>query len=365
MCDIVGFMDSLPLHEFHGRQDAQFTVLQGRELVSRYARPEAEHAALRQTAGLLDLSYRARICLTGKDRQGYLNGQASNNIKSLRPGQGCYTAILNVQGRMDADCHAYCMNEEMLLDVEPGFDKALTERLEKFIVSDDVELTNVSAPFGHLSVQGPLASRVFESLQLQIALPQETFTFIRLNPVSETYVVNHPRTGSHGFDLFVHVSEIEAWATRLLDSVAAVGGCACGWEALETARVEAGIPRFGADMDSTTLPTEAGIVEQAVSYQKGCYVGQEIMARLRSRGSVPTKELRGLWLPPGLDCEKLPGTRLLLGDQDAGWITSAVASPHFKSTLALGYVRAFAIAEGTHLETGTERIPAKVIKPPF
>jgi folate-binding protein YgfZ len=226
-----------------------------------------------------------------------------------------------------------------------------------------VELINIDVPFGQLSVQGPLARQVLESLQLQVA--QEKFAFIKLNSFSEAYVMNHPRTGTSGFDLFVHVSDIEAWATRLLDSVVAVGGCACGWEALETARVEAGIPRFGADMDSTTLPTEAGITAQAVSYQKGCYVGQEIMARLRSRGSVPAKELRGLWLPPGLDCEKLPGTRLLLGDQDAGWITSAVASPYFKGTLALGYVRTFANAEGTILETGTERTSAKVIKPPF
>jgi aminomethyltransferase len=119
-------MDSLPLHEFHSRQHAQFAVLQGRELVAHYASLEAEHTALRQTAGLLDLSYHGRICLTGKDRQGYLNGQASNNIKALRPGQGCYTTILNVQGRIDADCHVYCMNEEILLDLEPGFDKSRT-----------------------------------------------------------------------------------------------------------------------------------------------------------------------------------------------------------------------------------------------
>jgi len=184
--------------------------------------------------------------------------------------------------------------------------------------------------------------------------------------VGEMYCMNHPRGRVPGFDLFVPIATLEAVADRLLDTARECGGRPCGWQALETARIEAGIPRFGVDMDETNLAPEAGIERRAISYTKGCYIGQEVIARLRSYGQV-AKALRGLRLEKDLKVLQQRGDRLWQGDQEIGYVTSAVFSPTLKSNVALGYVRRECNQPGTRLSLRTPEggSAVEVVELPF
>ena len=172
--------------------------------------------------------------------------------------------------------------------------------------------------------------------------------------------------GAPGFDLFVPNQSLAAVADKLVAVVGQVGGRPVGWQAFETARIEAGIPRFGADMDETNLPLECGIEERAVSYHKGCYIGQEVINRVHSFGHV-TKELRGLRLAGDLKSLPQRGDKLFHNGKEIGYITSAVKSPALNATIALGYVRREANQIGTELilRTAAGESPAKIVDLPF
>src|SRR5271156_2647564 len=128
------------LHEFHHELNAHFGELNGAEMVAHYGDTLAEYAALRENAGVLDLSFRSRICLTGADRVRFLHGQVTNDIKRLHVGEGCYSAITTAKGKMESDLNIYALADELLLDFEPGLTKKISARLEKFIVADDVQI---------------------------------------------------------------------------------------------------------------------------------------------------------------------------------------------------------------------------------
>src|SRR5213082_1287513 len=158
-------MTVLAIREFHQRLNARFTELNGMEVVEHYGDPPSEHAALREMAGLLDLSFRSRLCLTGTDRQKFLNGQVTNNVKDLKVGEGCYAALVNAKGKMQSDPNIYVLENEILLDFEPGYSAAVAQRLEKYIIADDVQVVEVAPQYGLLSVQGPKAEEAVNSLQ--------------------------------------------------------------------------------------------------------------------------------------------------------------------------------------------------------
>jgi folate-binding protein YgfZ len=343
-------MSSLSLHEFHNGLNAQFDEVNGAEVVSHYDDWLAEHAALRNSAGVLDLSFRSRLCLLGNDRKNFLNGQVTNNVKDLQVGQGCYAALITAKGKMQSDLNIYNLESEILLDFEPGISDAVKERLEKYVIADDVQIMDVAPHYGLLSVQGPKGAEVINALQIGLLPPEKSLHFFSAKDetLGEIYLMNNPRTGSAGFDLFVPTNSLSAVADKLIAAAKEVGGRACGWSALEIARIEAGIPRFGADMDETNLPPEAGLESRAISYTKGCYIGQEVIARIRTYGQV-AKALRGLRLADDLKNLPVKGDKLFLGEKEVGYITSAIASPSLKANVALGYVRREANKVGTIL----------------
>src|SRR5579883_1900764 len=154
---LVGEIDSmsLALHELYYGLNARFAEVNGCEVVADYGDWQAEHAALRESAGALDLSFRSRICLTGADRLRWLNGQVTNNVKDLRAGQGCYAALVTAKGKLESDLNIFCLPDELLLDFEPGLTERVTQRLDKYIIADDVQVVDVAAHYGLLSVQGP------------------------------------------------------------------------------------------------------------------------------------------------------------------------------------------------------------------
>ena len=383
-------MNPLPLHEFHHSLNASFGDLHGAQIVSSYGDVPAEHAALIERAGVLDLSFRSRICLTGADRVRFLHGQVTNDINRLRPGEGCYAAITTAKGKMESDLNIYALQDELLLDFEPGLTEKISQRLEKFIVSDDVQVVDVTPLYGLLSVQGPQAEAAVKALGIFPELPGAAFQSLKVSDamLGEMYLMNQARVGLHesgaqgsdfakastdkvarpacGFDLFVPTDSLGAVADKLIAAAKSVGGRACGWDALEIARIEAGIPRFGVDMNESNIPLEAGIESRAVSYKKGCYIGQEVINRIHSIGHV-NKELRGLRLADDLKTLPAKGDKLFHDGKEVGYVTSATNSPALHTNIALGYVRREANAPGTELvlRLGADETKAIITELPF
>jgi len=332
-------MNPLMLQEFHHGLGARFAKLNGADVVNDYGDWLAEHAALRETAGVIDLSFRSRICLVGADRVSFLHGQVTNDVKKLRVGEGCYAAITTAKGKMESDLNIFALADELLLDFEPGLTGKIFQRLEKHIVADDVQIVDAAPHYGLLSVQGPKAESAVHALGLFAEIPAKPLASVKVSDATlgEIYLVNYPRLGTSGFDLFVPNNSLGAVADKLIAAAKQIGGRACGWQAFETARIEAGIPRFGADMDETNLPLECGIESRAVTYTKGCYIGQEVINRIHSVGHV-NRELRCLRLADDLKALPQRGDKLFHAGREAGHVTSAVKSPMF-GNLALGYVR--------------------------
>lgn len=361
-------MNALNLHELHHHRNAHFSEVNGQEVVDHYGDPLAEQEALRDTAGVLDLSFRSRLCLTGADRQRFLNGQVSNNVKDLAAGQGCYAALVTAKGKLESDLNIYRLENELLLDFEPGLAAAVTQRFEKYIIADDVQIVDAAPHYGLLSVQGPNAEAVVRELEPGCSPPRGLMNFAVLKHATpgEIYLMNVPRTGSAGFDVFAPTAAMATVMDTLIAAAEAIDGCVCGWQALEIARIEAGIPRFGADMDATNLAPEAGIESRAISYSKGCYIGQEVIARIRTYGQV-SKTLCGLRLAAELNPLPQRGDKLFKEGKEVGYLTSAVASPTLKANIALGYVRREANQIGTELSVrmAAGESPAVVVALPF
>jgi len=361
-------MEQLSWHEFHQGLGARFGLVNGAEVVLDYGDRLSEHAAMRESVGVLDLSFRSRLCVTGADRVRFLHGQVTNDVKRLQVGEGCYAALVTAKGRLESDMNIFCLADELLLDFEPGMSERVSRRLERYIVADDVQLVEVASSYGLLSVQGPQAEDAARELGLFQSLPAERLHFGQLtdSTLGEIYIVNQPRLGTKGFDLFVPLETLAAIVRKLLAGVRASGGRACGWQAFEIARIEAGIPRFGADMGDANFPQECGIEAQAVSYTKGCYVGQEVLNRIHTIGRV-NRQLRGLRLSDGLKELPVRGDKLFYQGKEVGWTTSALASPTLNANIALAYVRAQANHIGTELmlQTSQGQSPARIVPTPF
>jgi folate-binding protein YgfZ len=347
-------MIPLPLREYHASRGALFTEVNGFEVVDQFGEPESEYAALRDSVGIWDLSFRGRLCLLGGDRVRLLHGQVTNDVNGLGEGRGCYAAFVSSKGRMQADVFVYNLAQELLLDLEPGMGEVIQKRLEHFVVADDVQWVDVAPHYGLIGLHGPRALVALAALELGIKVPELAlqFTTIELPGAGEVYLMNQPRLGVPGIELFVPMAALQPMYERLLEASLNLGGRSVGWQAVERVRIEAGIPRFGVDMDESNLPPEAGIAPKAISYDKGCYIGQEILARLRTYGQV-TRKLRGLKI-----LGQLAGRRPTRGDvlsraeREVGRLTSVTWVPEMGGWLAMGYVRRESSESGVVLELG-------------
>ncbi|MBX3731141.1 MAG: aminomethyltransferase family protein [Verrucomicrobiae bacterium] len=361
-------MTPLRMHEVHAMLGGRFSELAGMEIVADYGDPMAEYQALRRAVAVGDLGFRGRLCLTGGDRVRFLNGQVTNDVRALEAGQGCAAAFCTPRGRLVADVVVHALSGELLLDFEPGLTALLRERLEHHIVAEDVQVVEVAPHYGLLTVQGPRTAGLVQGLGLFPGLPGRRLDVLTGEDATlgELYLIHRPRAGFPGADLFVPVESQEAVLDRLVAIARDLGGGLAGFDALDLARFEAGIPRFPVDMDGTNLPPEAGLDREAISYTKGCYTGQETIARIRTYGQV-TKALRGLRLPDGNEPMPEKGDKLYRDGREAGYVTSAKWSPALGARLALGYVRKESFAPGTQLllkRDGTETV-VRVVDLPF
>ena len=246
---------------------------------------------------------------------------------------------------MQSDLFAYRLAEEILIDFEPGYAHAVQSRLEKFIITEQVEIADAAPHFGLLTIQGPTAGEVMEALGLPVPATELAVE----KTADEIYVINQPRLGTRGFDLFVPVKEADATKNLISEKVPM-----CHGSAFEKARVLAAIPRFGVDLTEANLPPEGGLEDRAISYSMGCYIGQEVIARIRTYGQV-RRVLRGLQL----DGVAAPGDEIFLGEKNVGTISSVVTEPDF----ALGMIAREAKEIGTALRVGD--VKATVATLPF
>jgi folate-binding protein YgfZ len=299
-------------------------------------------------AGLFTLGARGLVEVRGGDRVRWLNGMLTNDVAAAAArgaGAGCYALLLTREGRVVADFHVLVRDDSLWLETDAGAVETALERLAKYVIADDVTLADRSSAFDRLAVEGPGAERVLAEL-LGAAVPPPADGCADLAIAGTPGVVAaFAFAGGPGFQLFVPGGRGGEMGAALLGVGARHGLVASSEEVLERLRVEAGVPRFGRELDESVLPDEARL-ERAVSTTKGCYTGQEVVARMRSRGRVSH-------LLVGLRCAapSLPALRTPVQDPEGkrvGEVTSAVLSPRF-GAIALAFVRRPWDAPGTRL----------------
>ncbi len=302
--------------------------------------------AARRHAAFFDRGNRGRIVVSGRDRASYLHGLLTNDIASLAAGEGRYAAYLTPQGRMIADLFVYELGDVMLLVVPSEAKDTVLAKFDQLIFSEDVQLGDVTNTFAQIAVVGPDAART-------AAAAMNGFDVNRLQPLPEhgniraefrgrpAIITRVTDTGEAGYDLFVEREQAGA-----LFDVLGAEAVALDAEAAEALRIEAGVPRFGPDMNQDTIPLEAGIESRAISFSKGCYVGQEVIIRVMHRGhGRVAKKLVGLTL----DGDVVPqrGASIRAGDREVGLVTSSTFSPALNTPIALGYAHRDFVAPGT------------------
>jgi tRNA-modifying protein YgfZ len=308
---------------------------------------DAQYRQLREECGLLDRSGRGKLLVSGPDAAEYLQGQLTSDVEALEPGEGQYSALLDRKGHMQADMRVLRpAAEEILLDTEPEALAAARRHLEMYSIGREVKVADVSEERAILSLIGPRAVEVAGSAALPENACEEAGAVAGIACLA---------VGTRaGVDLIVAVTDAE----RLRDALLAAGAVEVAAAAAEILRIESGVPRFGAEMGRETMPAEAGIVEQVVSFTKGCYIGQETVARLHYKGR-PNRHLRGLRLSAPAE----PGAALRLGEKEVGKLGGSAVSPAF-GPIGLAILRREA-EPGVELAVGEDGVTARVVDLPF
>ena len=306
----------------------------------------AGYEGLRQSAAWLDLSGRGRLRISGEDRARLLNAMATNQVQSLQPGQGCYLFFLNAQGRILGDANVFCFADHLLLDTEPETRQKLLEHLDRYIIADDVTIEDVTETTAAIAVEGPQAEAVVASLAMGVPETAGSWTSWGSRTIARV-----SSTGSAGFCIFAPAGEKASLLAQLTGIPQATPDDA------RTVRIEHGRPRYGEEITERYLVQETGQL-QAVNFSKGCYLGQEIVERVRSRAQI-----HRLLHRIEIDTAEIPaaGTKLTSGDAEAAEIASAAYSPGLGKVAAMAYVRVQFAKPGTELSWGG--VPARVSLP--
>jgi tRNA-modifying protein YgfZ len=306
---------------------------------------DAQYRQLREECGLLERE-RGAIDVLGPDGAEYLQGQLTNDVEALAVGEGQYAALLDRKGHMQTDLRVLRVGEDaILLDTEPETKDAALRHLTMYSIGRDVQVGDATEERAFVSLIGPRSSEIAGTPPL----PEFANEATKLASVDVVAVGTR-----EGVDVLFPAAERERVIAALTDA----GAVEVSPEAVEILRVEAGVPRFGAEMDAGTMPAEASIVDDAVSFTKGCYIGQETVARLHYKGK-PNKHLRGLRLSGAAT----PGAALRLGDKEVGTLGGAVVSPAH-GPIGLAIVRREA-EPGTEITVGEDGVTAEVVALPF
>jgi folate-binding protein YgfZ len=309
----------------------------GATTAASFGNPQTEWSALRSGCGVYDLGFRAKLSLTGADRVRWLNGMVTNNIRDLAVGSGLYSFLLNPQGKILGDLYAYNRGESIVVDTDSSQLEKILATFDHYIIMDDVEVTNLSEQLTTLGISGPRARQIVRDCGIQIPEtgPLQIFeaTCTCDCECTKCTAVRGEDPDLESYELWIEPKDVR----KTWDALVAHGATPVGCEALELQRISAGIPLYGVDIRERELPQETDQA-RALNFNKGCYVGQEIVERIRSRGAVHRKFTAFMAEGAGAIA---PGMKIVAGEKEVGEITSVAAFqvPGGDRTVALGYLR--------------------------
>jgi folate-binding protein YgfZ len=358
-----------PLLEVHRAMRADFGEYFGVRLPAQFRDPLAEYSVARDSVALIDTNFRAVFALTGPDRVRYLNAVTSGNIRDLTPGQSALGLLLNAQGHMLAELITLALEDRLLVLSHAFLRQRTFEVLDKFIIMDDATLADETENTGSVAIEGPKAPEVLRDLTgveyAQLPAGAHVATTLESSGVAiPCRILRRSFFGFPGVELLLPCESLRAAWEALDEAVKVRGGAPIGYRALNMLRLEAGIPWFGTDFDEHHIPQEAAVESTHLSFTKGCYTGQEIVERVRSRGHVNWRRTGVLFdsaEPPK------PETAVFAGDgtdvAEAGHITSAAYSPLAGKAIGMAYLRREYQQPGTRLRCGTAA--AEVVELPL
>ncbi len=329
-----------PIHEKHVKRGAVMSAWDGWELPAHYGDPRAEYWAARDGVVRMDRSHRTQLRLVGEDRLKFLQNILSNEVASLPPGRGAYAALLTATGKMVADFRVAVLSESVLLDAEARCRESGFPHLDMFNLGYDCEITDETDDFGMVTLAGPKSREAVREVLGAAPDFDRRYECMAFDWGGAGMIAAATdRLGPPAIDLIVPTGNL----SPLWDAFEAVP--ASGFSALEALRIEAGAPRFGADMDETVNPMEAGLLN-ALDFDKGCYIGQEVVAKIESLGHV-NRRLVALHIEG--DTPPEAGAAIFADGKKVGQVTSAACSPALEEVVALGYVHRKASSTGQAL----------------
>ena len=329
--------DAISAQGMDETRPAEVRDYRGAATATRFAGPREEFSALQKGCGIYDLGFRSRLSLTGSDRVRWMNGMVTNNVRDLAEGRGVYAFLLNAQGRILGDMYVYNRGESLLVETDRSQVEKITATFDHFIIMDDVEVTNISDQETALGLAGPRSRELLNAAGIAV---QEIQPLQMATPTCqcdcdcvECTVIRGDDAAQESYEIWLAPKDVyKTWRALI-----AAGATPVGSEALEMQRIAAGIPLYGVDIRERDLPQETEQM-RALNFNKGCYVGQEIVERIRSRGNVHRK-FTGFLIEgaPGM----LAGSKIASGEKEVGEVTSAAVleTGSNQRTIALGYIR--------------------------
>ncbi len=336
-----------PLREQHEKAGAKLGVYFDCLLPESFTSPEAEYRIARESVAVADKNYRMHVYFEGPDRARYLNAILSNNIKDLAPGQGNASLLLNPQGHILAEVETYALVDRLLAVSHAMVRERTVATFDKFIIMDDVQLDDATDQLAALSLEGPLAAKVLRGLGGPELSTLGCFghTEGQVASIPCRIIRRSPGGVTCAEFIFDRSRAAELW-NALVGAAREHGGGPMGYAALNILRLEAGVPWFGYDFDDKVIPQEAALESSHLSYTKGCYTGQEIVERVRSRGHVNRRRVGLQFAGAGVP-ER--GAKIFAGEAEAGFVTRAAFSPALGRVIGMGYIRREHNATGSKL----------------
>jgi folate-binding protein YgfZ len=347
-----------PLIQEHRAAGAKLAEYSGCVLPAEFAGFDSEYRAARESVALFDTSWHAVVSLAGPDRARYLNAILTNNIQALTAGHGVLALLLNAQGHILAELEVYALAEKLLTLSHGSVRERTVATLDKYIIMDDVELTDATDEVGSFAIEGPRAAVIVQQA-CGIALEELPDMSIREVTIERMpcQLLTRSHFGQPGAEFIARRQWLPLLWQKILSGVRAHGGEAISMNALNTLRLEARLPWFPADFNDTVIPHETALEETHISFTKGCYTGQEIVERVRSRGHVNRKRVN---LRFSTAAAPAPGTKLRAGGADVGAVTSSAYSPATRSAIGMGYLRREHNSPGSVLQTESDAATAIV-----
>jgi tRNA-modifying protein YgfZ len=354
------------LHERTTAAGAAFAEDANWLIPDHFGDPVAEYTHARAAVILVDESPRGKVEVNGADAARFLHNLSTNDILHLAPGSGCEAFLTTTKAKVIAYLLMYRHASPadppgFSLDVAPGTADKVIQHLDHYLISEQVEFANHTREYAQMHLAGPQAAAVLGPILTGAIAPVEPLRHlaVRFDGEAESWVRRHDALGLPGYDLVCPAEQ----AADLWQRLTQAGARPAGRQACEILRIEAGLPREGADIDETTFAPEVGRIAETICYTKGCYLGQESIVMARDRGQV-NRGLVGVNLPG----EPVPhGTLLFAQGKEVGRVTSSVHSPRLRTTIGLAYVRRGHQEPGTRIEVDRDgdRAPAEVVKFPF